>query len=161
MLCRNRRDGLTLGANVAWPLVAAAGRLLTPPDALANKSWIGATTVQLKTAPFLGVIAVSDAYERSLAIEVGRLWQRLHLYFTTQGIAAQPLNQPVERTARERELGLSPQVGDALGRLVGDAALQSAFVFRAGYAKWEACLSPRRPLHKVIVGASSAAASTL
>ena len=157
----NRRDGLTLGANVASPLVAAADRVLTPPDALANKSWIGATTVQLKTAPFLGVIAVSDVYERSLAIEVGRLWQRLQLYFTAHGIAAQPLNQPVERTARERELGLRPQAGDAFGRLVGGAALQSAFVLRAGYAKWEACLSPRRPLHEVVVGAGSAAASTL
>lgn len=145
-----RRDGLTLGANVPSPLVAAVGRLMTPSDRLANKSWIGSTKTQLKTAALLGLIAVPDAYERALALEVGRLWQRLHLLLTARGVAAQPLNQPIERAARERQLGLEPWATDALAHIIGDAGLQAAFVFRAGYAIRPACLSPRRRLEEVI-----------
>jgi hypothetical protein len=146
----NRRDGLTLGANVSSPLIAATGRLLPPPDKLANKAWVRDTKIHVKTAALLGIIAVPDAHERALAIEVGRLWQRLHLFFTANGIAAQPLNQPVECADRELELGLMPSATEALSLFVGTASLQSAFVFRAGYAKHMACLSPRRPLDEVM-----------
>lgn len=148
---QRRRDGLTLGANVPSPLIAAAARLLPPPMKLANKSWIGATKVQVRTAALLGIIAVSDARERGLAIGVGRLWQRLHLHLTARGIAAQPMNQPVERADRERQIGSSgPRTGAKLSRMIDDSALQAAFVFRAGYPTREACLSPRRPLEDVV-----------
>jgi hypothetical protein len=145
-----RRDGLTLGANVPSPLMATAARLLPPPATLANRSWIGATRTQVKTAALLGIIAVPDAHERALAIAAGRLWQRLHLLLTARGIAAQPLNQPVERADRERQLRLNPWANETLSRIIGDAGLQAAFVFRAGYPTREACLSPRRPLEEVI-----------
>ena len=144
------RDGLTLGANVPSPLVAAMGHLLTPSDQLANRSWIGGTKTQLKTAALLGIIAAPETRERALAIEVGRLWQRLHLLLTVNGVAAQPLNQPVERADRERELGLDPWAADALSRIIGKTGLDAAFVFRAGYPTHPACLSPRRPLGEVM-----------
>jgi hypothetical protein len=34
------------------------------------------------------------------SIAAGRAWQRLHLAATAEGIAAQPLNQPVEMIRR-------------------------------------------------------------
>lgn len=148
---QERRDGLTLGANIPSPLIAAAARLLPPPAKLANRSWIGATRAQVRTAALLGIIAVPDAHERALAIAVGRLWQRLHLHLTARGIAAQPMNQPVERVDRERQIGSSgPRTDETLSRMVGDAALQAAFVFRAGYPTRKACFSPRRPLEDVV-----------
>jgi hypothetical protein len=149
-VCR-LRDGLTLGANVPSPLMAAAARLFPPSDAAANKSWVGSTKKQIETAALFGIIAVPDAHERALAVEAGRLWQRLHLLFAARGIAAQPLNQPVERADRERALGLGPRVAGALARITGEAGSEAAFIFRAGYPKHEACLSPRRPLEDVIV----------
>ena len=156
---RRQPDGLTLGANVPSPLIAAAARLFPPSDGLANKSWIGSTKNQVKTATLLGIIAVPDKLERALAIEVGRFWQRLHLLFTARGIAAQPLNQPVECADSERQLGSEPRTTEALARTIGDAGLEAAFIFRAGYPKRKACLSPRRRLEEVIDQNSAAALS--
>lgn len=156
-----RRDGLTLGANVPSLLLATASRVFPPSAARANEAWIGSTRMQVRTAATLGLIAVPDVHERALAIEVGRIWQRLHLSLTSRGIAAQPLNQPVECADRERALNLPLQASNALSHFVEDNALQAAFVFRAGYARRPACLSPRRPLAEVIAAASDASAEAM
>lgn len=147
---QRRRDGLTLGANAPSALLAAAGRVVAPSATLANKSWVKNTRVQVETAALLGVIAVPDAHERELAIEVGRLWQRAHLLLTARGIAAQPLNQPVEYADRECQLTSKHDARDALSHLIGHDRLQAGFVFRAGYATRQACPSPRRALADVL-----------
>ena len=117
---------------------------------MANKSWIGSTQTQVGTAAVLGAILAADARERTLAIEVGRAWQRLHLLLTARGLAAQPLNQPIERADRERQLRQAPTTSEALMQILGDGALEPAFIFRVGFPKREACLSPRRRLEEVI-----------
>jgi hypothetical protein len=150
------RDGLTLGANIPSRFVAAASRLFPPSDRMANKSWIGSTQTQVNTAGMLGAILAQDPHERAQAIEVGRLWQRLHLLLTARGLAAQPLNQPLERVDRERQLRLAPRAIEALGEIIGEETLQPAFLFRLGYPTREACLTPRRRLEDVIAGASAA-----
>ncbi len=150
------RDGLTLGANMPSRLLAAAARLFPPSDRMANKSWIGNTQTQVTTAGVLGAIVAEDPHERAQAIEVGRLWQRLHLLLTARGLAAQPMNQPLERADRERQLRLEPRADEALGEILGEETLQPAFLFRAGYPTREACLTPRRRLEDVIAGARAA-----
>jgi len=152
----HRRDGLTLGANLPSRLSAAAARLFPPSDHAANRRWIGSAQVQVKTAALIGAIVAEDAHERSLAIEVGRLWQRLHLLLTARGLAAQPMNQPVERADRERRLRLEPRASAALAEILGEDRLRPALLFRAGYATREACLTPRRRLEEMIEGATPA-----
>lgn len=146
------RDGLTLDANVLAPLANLAAKLFPPSAERADRHWLRDTEkVYLRTAPLLGVIAVRDLYDRPTALCAGRLWQRLHLLLTAHDIAAQPLNQPVERVDRERADGNeSPQIAEALARITDDPAWLPTFIFRAGYAVRSAPLSPRRDVRAVI-----------
>ena len=61
--------------------------------------------MHVATAPAFGFISVRDLYDKAQTLRAGRLWQRMHLWATTQGVAMQPLNQPVEMVDRERGLG--------------------------------------------------------
>lgn len=147
------RDGLTLDANVTAPLANFAAKLFPPSAERADRHWLHDTEkVYVRTAPLLGAIAVRDLYDRPTALCAGRLWQRLHLLLTAHDIAAQPLNQPVERVDRERAEGNeSPQIAGALARITGDPAWHATFIFRAGYAARAAPLSPRRDLRAVVM----------
>lgn len=64
---------------------------------------------------------------------------------------AQPLNQPVERVDRERELNAPEYTARALALLTGDSDWHPTFIFRAGYADRPAHLSPRRSVDAAIV----------
>ena len=70
---------------------------------------------------------------------------------TTQGLGAQPINQPVEVVDRERTLNSAPQMAQVLAGITGDSAWQATFCFRMGYPTAEAPPSPRRPVENVIV----------
>jgi hypothetical protein len=145
------RDGITLDA-VGLPVaMTALAKILPPPSARTNHSyWLDATRdVHVKTAQLFGLIAVRDRYDRAQSMRAGCLWQRLHLWATTQGIAMQPLNQPIERIDRERQLGQGVEADRALAQLMPDAAWQTTFAFRAGYPTRRARPSPRRPLEQV------------
>ena len=62
----------------------------------------------------------------------------------------QPLNQMSERADRERQLGVEPRFGNALGELVADPGFQALMPFRIGYPTVEAKPSPRRDLQSVL-----------
>jgi hypothetical protein len=94
---------------------------------------------------------VRDRLEMGSAIAAGRAWQRLHLAATTMGIAAQPLNQPVECVDRNAERGRNDEFGPALTRFARAPTWEATFVFRLGYAERPALPSPRRPLSAVLV----------
>lgn len=81
----------------------------------------------------------------------GRLWQRMHLWATTKGLAVQPLNQMSERADREQQLGIEPRFGTALKELVADADSQALMPFRIGYPTMEGRPSPRRDLKSVLM----------
>lgn len=146
------RDGITLDAAGLPPLILAAAKMLPSPGAeAADRQWLEATrAVHVGTAPLLGMICVDGLYDRAATLTAERLWQRLHLWMTTQGMAAQPLNQPVEIVDREAELGREPAMAAALAQLTGDTEMRPTFVFRAGYALRPARPSPRRPAAAVI-----------
>ena len=91
-----KRDGLTLDANVPGKFKNFFAKLFPPSRRSADRHWLHDTQhVQLATAPLLGVIAVRDPYDRPTALAAGRLWQRLHLLLVSHGLASQPLNQPI------------------------------------------------------------------
>jgi len=83
--------------------------------------------------------------------EESRAWQRLHLAATAMGLAAQPLNQPVEMVDRHQQLGRSDEFAGDLQKLARANAWEATFTFRLGYAKDPALAAPRRPLHQVMV----------
>jgi nitroreductase len=146
------RDGVTIETSGASRLVAAAGKLL--PDlsaASTDRFWLDSTRdVHTATAPVFGLILVRDRLDMAQAIDAGRAWQRLHLAATAQGLAAQPLNQPVEMVDRDRMLGRTDVFGPALARLAAASGWEATFVFRLGYPKREALRSPRRRLEDVL-----------
>jgi hypothetical protein len=147
------RDGITLDATGMSGLVNGLAKIIPEPSRrMADRQWFESTRdVHVATAPLLGMVAVRDLYDRPDALAAGRLWQRIHLWATASGIAAQPLNQPAEMVDRARQRGLPSPVAAALAGLTGDPAWLPTFVFRMGYAKAPARLSPRRALDDVIV----------
>ena len=147
------RDGPTLDAAGLSPLMAGVAKMLpSPSPETSQRYWLDATReVQVATAPLFGLIAVRDLYERSQAMRAGRVWQRMHLWATSRGLAMQPVNQPVEMVDRQRQLNQEPVASGVLARLTGDPAWKPTFAFRAGYARRAAPASPRRPVGQVIV----------
>ena len=127
---------------------------MLPNAALSNseqgaRAFLQATRVHVATAPGFGLLVVRDA-NNTRRLEGGRFWQRVHLWATTQGLAAQPLNQLTERADRERQLGIEPTFGRALTGLIGDPGWKALMPFRIGYPTVTALASPRRAVQEVL-----------
>ena len=99
------RDGPTLEAAGLSFLTLTYARFFRCRRRQATTAWLSQTRdLQVGTAPALGLIAVRDRYDRAQTIAAGRCWQRLHLDATLNGVALQPVNQPIEMIDRERQL---------------------------------------------------------
>ena len=146
------RDGLTLDASGSPALIRAIAKMLPPTSLEQNdRFWLDATRkVHVPTATAFGILAFSDRNDKSQQLECGRLWQRMHLWATTQGLAMQPLNQMSERAAREEVLGIEPKFSNALAEFIDDPNWQALMMFRIGYPTIEALPSPRRAVQDVI-----------
>lgn len=145
------RDGISVDAAGLSPLLTAFAKLM--PDQAphsADQYWLANTRDVQVHAPVLGVILVKDRLDMAASIEAGRTWQRLHLAATTLGLAAQPLNQPVECVDRNEMLGRPDTYQKALVGFAPAPTWQPTFAFRLGYAEKPALPSPRRPLDDVI-----------
>jgi hypothetical protein len=146
------RDGITLDCAGLPAVMTALAKMLPPQSAqTSHRYWLNATRdVHVPTAQLFGLIAVRDRYDRAQALRAGRLWQRVHLWATTQGIAMQPLNQPIELIDRERQLGKPADADRLLEQLTADASWKPTFAFRAGYPTRQAPSSPRRGVQQVL-----------
>lgn len=145
------RDGVTVDAAGLSPATVMLGKLL--PDLSAadqDRYWLASTRDVQTKAPVLGMIKVKDRLDMAQSIAAGRAWQRLHLLATALGLAAQPLNQPVECIDRNDMLGRPDSFQRTLAQMGNAQGLQPTFVFRLGYAEGPALPSPRRPLEDVI-----------
>jgi hypothetical protein len=146
------RDGPTLEAAGLSFLALTYARLFPVSAETSHTAWLSQTRdVQLGTATTLGLIAVSDRYDRAQSIAAGRCWQRLHLDATLSGVALQPVNQPIERIDRDRQTGGNDEFARRIAELTG-AGWQATFAFRAGYCDRQGVASPRRRLADVILG---------
>ncbi len=147
------RDGVTLDTSGLPPLMTAIAKMLPPPSADTNhRYWLeGTRDVHVATAPVFGLLAVSDLYDRPQSLRAGQLWQRMHLWATAQGLAMQPLNQPVELVDRQRQLEQPPSAAKSLAELTGSPEWKPTFAFRLGYAQRQAQLSPRRNPQSVLL----------
>ena len=147
------RDGITVDTAGLSPVMTVAAKLLPDADAAtADQYWLATTRdSQVPTAPVLGVLLVRDRLDMAAAIEAGRAWQRLHLAATLAGLAAQPLNQPVECIDRNAIIGRPDTFMAGLTRLAEATPWEPTFVFRLGFAERVAGPSPRRSLDQVLV----------
>jgi hypothetical protein len=148
---QQKRDGLTVDAQALPGWMRAAAKVLPPiSQAQSERIWLKSTReVQVATALAFGMLLVRDAADNSNRVQSGRLWQRMHLWAETKGIAMQPLNQMPERADRERSLGIEPRFGSALKELAGDPSWEAVMPFRLGYPMVAALASPRRSVDEV------------
>jgi hypothetical protein len=146
------RDGIVLDAQGLSPVVRAVAKILPAPSrARADEYWLAATRdTHVATAPAFGIVAARNAADPTQRINGGRLWQRLHLAATLQGVALQPLNQVLERIDRDTSLGRRSPFAEGLRVIFGARGWQPLLIFRAGYPARVALPSPRRPIHHVI-----------
>jgi nitroreductase len=150
------RDGVTIDTSGTSRLITVAAKMLPDPSAARiDRIWLETTrAVHTATASVFGMILIRDRMNMAQSIAAGRAWQRLHLAATAQGIAAQPLNQPVEMIDRHQMLGRQDEFAPALGELARASGWEPTFAFRLGYAEREAPRAPRRPVVDVVTGGS-------
>ncbi|WP_428263166.1 Acg family FMN-binding oxidoreductase [Haliangium sp.] len=139
------RDGITLDASGADTLTRTVGKMVGRPSAAeAGDYWLEATRGRQTTASAYCVLSTPAWEGRGDQLRCGRVYQRMHLWVVSQGLAVQPLNQMLERRDREQALGLGPAFTDELRALLdGDAGAQ--MLFRIGVPWDPAKKSPRRP----------------
>jgi hypothetical protein len=145
------RDGITVDAAGLAASTVMFGKLMPDlPPSSQDRYWLDATREVQIDAPVLGMILVKDRLDMAQSIAAGRAWQRLHLAVTHLGLAAQPLNQPVECIDRNVTLGRPDTYHGALAKLAQVQGFEPTFVFRLGHAERPAPPSPRRPLQDVM-----------
>jgi hypothetical protein len=146
------RDGVTTDTAGLSPFMNGVAKLLPDQDvATADKYWLAATRdVQVPTATAFGIYFVHDRLSIAETLDAGMHWQNQHLMATLAGLAAQPLNQPIEMMDRDLLLGRKNEYAEELRRIAGLPQGDPAFIFRLGYAEREAKPSPRRRFEDVI-----------
>ncbi len=148
---QQHRDGITIDAAGLPDLTRAFYKMLPPASqAQQDSSFLQNSAAQVQTAGAFGLLAVRNGQDRKQQLGAGRVWERMHLWVTKEGLAMQPLNQVVERAAREVVLGSAPHFGTSLQTLVGDPAWQTLLAFRVGYSTHEGLRSPRRAVNEVV-----------
>ncbi len=144
------RDGICVVNGGLSELLVRIAILL--PDFSAEQfadTWVQQTRDRhVATAATFGLIAVQDPRDLGSLLAAGRCWQRLHLEAAARGIAAQPLNQPMELADRDAALERASPTAGKLTRLGGDAGTP-VFAFRLGWPTGPARRSPRRALATV------------
>ena len=142
---QSRKDGITIDASGQSPLIRAAAKLLGTSRRQNHDGWLRATRdTHVATAAAFGILMVRDRLDAVQRLETGRVWQRMHLWATTQGLAVQPLNQVLERIDREHSAGLTPHFTDAMADLL-PTGWHPLLAFRIGRPTVGALPSPRRP----------------
>jgi hypothetical protein len=147
------RDGVTVDTSGASPFLTAVSKMLPDLDGkAADQYWLATTRdTEVPTAPVLGMLLVRDRLDMRAAIGAGRAWQRLHLALTAAGLAAQPLNQPVECVDRSAMRGGVDDFAPAMAKFADMPGWEPTFMFRLGVADSAAGPSPRRPLDAVLM----------
>jgi len=146
------RDGITLDASGNGAVTRFFGKSLgRPSDATANSYWLDGTSGDQTTASAFCILSSPAANGRDDQLRVGRVYQRMHLWAVSRGLAAQPLNQIAEMQDREETKGLPPRFATLLNDLMGSSARRAQMLFRIGYPWDDALKSPRRPIDWVLL----------
>ncbi len=141
------RDGLTLDATGLGSSIRALAKASGKPSAKkAGEYWIDSNENEHTTGFAFCLLSTKVRDSREQQLRSGRIFQRMHLWATTQGLAVHPLNQMPERQDREQEKDLTPNFGPKLAALTGKIESAVQMSFRIG-VEWDPAIkSPRRPI---------------
>jgi len=146
-----RKDGITIDASGQTPLIRTLAKVLPVSRKQNNDGWLrGTRETQIPTAAAFGALVVRDPLDPVQRLRVGRIWQRMHLSATTNGLAMQPLCQVPERIDRERSAALSADFTTTMAAML-PASWHPIMTFRVGYPTNDALRSPRRPAANVVL----------
>jgi hypothetical protein len=147
------RDNLTIDAQNLPPVATAFVKILPfePEGTVAQIFRDNTRDVHCATAAAFGIVATRSDRDLKQHLECGMLYQRIHLWATTQGLAMQPLSQLRERVDREAELGIEPRFTEESAALLGTNEWQGTMPFRIGYPTVDPNLSPRRAVEDVLI----------
>lgn len=149
---QRHKDGPSMDATGNSGMIRFFGKILPPSIKTFNEYWLKSTkSPQVSTASVFGTLLVRNQSDRIQLMQAGRLWQRMHLWATANGLAAQPLNQPHERRDRELQLSSESVFGNAIEKLVNTPGYEGMFTFRMGYPTSQALASPRRSAEEVLL----------
>jgi hypothetical protein len=145
------RDGLTIDASGLGSTTRFLGKSTSQPTATqAGEYWLDNTKSSQTTGFGFGILSTTVRNDREQQLRCGRMWQRIHLWATTQNLAVQPLNQMAERQDREEQRSLAPTFTKELASLTGRPTSTAQMLFRIGVAWDDAFKSPRRPVAWVL-----------
>jgi hypothetical protein len=146
------RDGITLDCAGQGAATTYFGKLGSrPSDATANDYWLASTKGNQTTGSAFGILSSSADNTRADQLRTGLVYQHIHLWAVSQGLAMQPLNQLPERQDREETQSLPPVATSVLESLMGASDRRAQMLFRIGYAWDSANESPRRPIEWVLL----------
>lgn len=146
------RDGVTIDSFPISATFRAVTKILPfLSRETADKYFLDAMKVLYDTTDTFGVIVVRSSRDNAQRAQGGRIWQRMHLWGTTQGLAMAPVNQIPERIDREDSIGSNPYFGQKLQELIADQNWQPLMPFRVGYPTIEALASPRRSVKDMLI----------
>lgn len=144
------RDGTSIDAAGLGASERTFGKAgARPSEESTNAYWIDATKTRGTTGSAFAILSSTAESPRVDQLRVGRVYQRMHLWATSQGLGMQPLNQLAERQDREEAQKLEPRFTRALASFVG-AGRRAQMLFRIGYPWERAFASARRPLEWVL-----------
>jgi len=144
------KDGITIDPSGQSTLIRALAKLLPVSQEQNNSGWLtGTRDTQLPTAAAFGALIVRDPHDPAQRLQTGRVWQRMHLAATVDGLGMQPLCQIPERIDRETSAGLPPEFGDAAAAMLPSGS-HAIMTFRIGYPTATPPPSPRRPAADVV-----------
>jgi hypothetical protein len=148
---QSHKDGITVDPSGSSPFIRTYAKLLPVTRQQNNDGWLSGTrNTQIPTASAFGALVVTDPGNLTRRLQVGRLWQRLHLTATAAGVSLQPLCQVPERIDREQSAGIPTDVSTAMATLL-PAGQHPLMTFRIGHPTTDALRSPRRPAEEVVL----------
>jgi hypothetical protein len=148
------RDGLNLDIMGLDDVTRAlAGSQTTVSVAEANRYWLDATRGRHGSGSAYFLITTPERNSRASQLVAGRLFQRAHLYLTTQGVDVHTLNMPPEMQDREESTGASarPFTQRCTAEVPPGHGLQ--MLTRIGYSADRAFHTPRRAVSDVLSAA--------
>lgn len=145
-----KKDGITIDPSGKSLLIRDLAKVLPVSRRQNNDGWLSGTREsQIPTASAFGALLVRDPLDPIQRLGVGRIWQRMHLSATVNGLGMQPLCQVPERIDREKSARLPADFSTAMAAML-PAGRHAIMTFRIGYPTSDALRSPRRPATEVV-----------
>jgi nitroreductase len=139
------RDGITIDAGGSPYLMRALAKLVISDKMIHGpsfgKAFVKSTKAQVASASAFALVSGEDK-SAVTCLRAGRLYQRIHLWATSRGIALQPMNYPIENRS---------ELCEEVATVFGTTGREALIPFRLGYGP-DVSHSPRRALADVIAG---------